>query len=109
MKKNTPFFLLILSTLPSLKLAEKIATVLVKEKLAACVNISAKIQSVYEWEGKLRKEAEHLLFIKTKRSLYKKLEARLKELHPYEVPEILALPIERGSKAYLDWVKKQTL
>lgn len=102
-------FLLVLSTVPNAKAGQKIAKSLVGEKLAACVNISAPLHSIYSWKGKLCSEKEQLLLIKTRAALYKKLEKRLRELHPYEVPEIIALPIARGSGDYLAWLHTQTL
>ncbi len=99
-------FILVLSTINTLKGAKKIAISLVKEKLAACVNISSAVQSIYSWKEKLCQEKEYLLFIKTQKKLYPRLEKRLKELHPYKVPEIIALPIEKGSSEYLEWVNK---
>lgn len=105
MKKS---FLLVFNTCPSKAVAQKIAKSLVKEKLAACVNISTSLESIYSWKGKICQEKEYLLFIKTKASLYKKLEKRLLELHPYEVPEIIALPIQAGSSQYLEWISKET-
>ncbi len=106
MKKNQ--FILILSTIHSQKAAEKIATTLVREKLAACVNITSKIRSVYPWKGKLCRDDEVLMILKTRKSLYKKLEKRIRSLHPYEVPEIIALPIARGSRDYLKWLDEST-
>jgi len=104
-----PSFLLVLSTVPNAKVGRKIAKSLVEEKLAACVNLSAPLESIYVWKGKRCSEKEHLLLIKTRAALYKMLEKRLRELHPYEVPEIIALPIARGSGDYLAWLHTQTL
>lgn len=98
--------LLIFTTSPTQSLAQKMAKILVKEKLAACINISAPIQSVYSWKNKICSEKEYLLFIKAKKSLYKRIEKRILELHFYEVPEIIALPIVQGSSSYLEWIWK---
>lgn len=106
MKKSQ--FLLILSMIDSQKAAQQIARTLVEEKLAACVNISAPLTSVYSWKGKLCKDREFLMLLKTRRSLYARLEKRLKSLHPYEVPEIIALPIVEGSRDYLKWMDDNT-
>ncbi len=102
-------YILILSTTPTRLLAQKISKILVKEKLAACVNISSPIESTYFWKGKICCEKEFLLLIKSKKSLFKKIEKRIRELHTYEVPEIIALPILQGNEDYLTWITKQTL
>lgn len=101
-------FILVLTTVPEERRGARIAAKLVEEKLAACVTISSACQSIYWWEDKVTKDQEYLLYIKTKSSLYGSLEARLKELHPYDVPEIICLPLEKASKAYLDWLDKET-
>ncbi|MFO1519349.1 MAG: divalent-cation tolerance protein CutA [bacterium] len=102
-------FIAVFSTISSQKAAEKIAVRLVEEKLAACVNITSKIKSVYAWKGKLYREGEFLMLIKTRQSLYARLEKRLKSLHPYETPEIIALPILKGSPGYLSWLTANTV
>lgn len=84
--------------------AEDLASSIVESRLAACVNIVAKVTSVYTWEGKLNKDSESLLIIKTNRKVYDAFEKKVKELHPYDVPEIICLPIEVGSPAYLNWL-----
>ncbi len=101
-------FILVLTTVPEEKSGQEIARRLVEERLAACVTISAAARSVYRWEGKICDETERVLFIKTKAGLYKKLEARIKKIHPYKVPEIIALSIEKGSADYLDWLGGET-
>ena len=88
--------------------ALSIANALVTERLAACANIVSPIRSVYRWEGAVHDETEHLMIIKTRASLLTKVEARVKALHSYEVPEIIALPIVGGSVTYLDWVFDST-
>ena len=98
--------LVVLCTVPTLELAKIMANGLVKEKLAACVNIIPNITSVYEWDDKICEDKEFLLMIKTNASKYPKLESKLLATHRYEVPEIIALPIERGSRAYLKWLGK---
>jgi len=87
--------------------AERIATVLVETRLAACVNILPGVVSVYEWKEKLCKDAETMLVIKSSLGVYGALEAKILEVHPYEVPEIILLPISTGSKSYLDWINCQ--
>lgn len=89
--------------------AARIAGYLVGEKLAACVNIIAGIRSVYAWQGKTMDEAEALMIVKTRRSLFNSLKDRVKQLHSYEVPEIIALPIVEGSEDYLKWIRESTL
>lgn len=107
MKKNS--YILVFCTSSTKVSAQNIAKTLVKEKLAACVNISSPIESIYSWKSKICHEKEFLLTIKSKALLFKKLEKRIKELHSYEVPEIIALPILKGSEDYLNWIAKQTL
>ncbi len=101
-------FILVLTTVPEEKRAQEIAKALVGERLAACVTVSSACQSLYWWEDRIAEDREYILSIKTRASLYQQLEKKLKELHPYEVPEIIALPIQKGSRAYLDWLKKET-
>ena len=85
--------------------ALRIANALVGERLAACANIVSPIRSIYRWQGEVQTDTEHTMIIKTRAKLVAKVEARVKELHSYEVPEILALPVVEGSKAYLDWLE----
>lgn len=100
--------LVILCTAPSEEVAAELARGLVEAKLAACVNVIGGLRSFYTWKGEVHDEREVQLVIKTRRARYDALEAWLGEHHPYEVPEILALPVERGSRLYLDWVEQQT-
>jgi periplasmic divalent cation tolerance protein len=86
--------------------AEGIAASIVESRLAACVNILPGITSVYTWEGKLNKDSESLLVIKTNRKIYDAFETKIKEIHPYDVPEIICVPIELGSQAYLSWLNQ---
>jgi periplasmic divalent cation tolerance protein len=80
---------------------------LVEERLAACVNILSGVASVYIWKDELCQEDETMLVIKSNRQLFQQLAARIVELHTYEVPEIIALPVELGHKPYLDWINSQ--
>jgi periplasmic divalent cation tolerance protein len=100
--------ILVLSTVPDEAKGREIARALVEERLAACATVSAACRSVYRWQGTIADETEFMLFIKTEGALYEKLEARLKELHPYTVPEIIALPITQGSAKYLAWIAEET-
>ncbi len=96
--------LLVSITTSSLEEAERIAEALVQERLAACVNIVPAITSIYRWQGEVHRDSEVLLIAKSRPELFESLAARVKELHSYEVPEIIALPIVAGSKAYLSWI-----
>ena len=100
--------LLVLSNLPSREAAEKLADELVAQRLAACVNILAPCRSVYRWKGAVQHDEEHPMLIKTTAERYPALEQALRAGHPYELPEIIAVPIERGLPAYLDWVAAET-
>jgi len=79
----------------------------VQQKLAACVNIVAGMQSIYHWQGKLEKSAEVLLLIKTRREVYPQMESFIVENHPYELPEIVAVPIMQGLPGYLGWIDQE--
>lgn len=100
--------LIILCTCTDRTTAERIAETVVSERLAACVNIAPGLTSIYRWEGQIQRDTELLLLIKTRQEVYPLLEARIRELHPYQIPEITALPIQIGSAAYLDWIADQT-
>ena len=100
--------LIVLSTCPGSISAKKIAQDLVAEKLAACVNIVPGIQSYFSWVGKVDNANEHMLVIKTTTEVYPALEKRIKTLHPYELPEIVAVPIHTGLQGYLDWISTNT-
>ena len=100
--------LIVLVTVPARADGERIAEALVVEQLAACVNIVGPIRSIYRWQGEINRDDEHLLLIKTTRARYVELEARVRALHTYEVPEVVALPIEMGSAAYLEWLRAMT-
>lgn len=100
--------LLVLTNLPDRAAAERIADILIGRQLAACVNILAPCRSVYRWKGVLQHDDEHPMLIKTTAERYPVLEQALRAAHPYELPEIIAVPIERGLPAYLAWVAAET-
>jgi periplasmic divalent cation tolerance protein len=104
MKKN---FSLIITATPDKKLAEKIASSLVKKKLSACVQL-LPIQSLYTWKKRFQKEKEILLFIKTRTDKFPAIERLIKKLHFYQLPEIIELKISKGNKKYLEWLAKNT-
>ena len=89
---------------PDAELARRIGRTLVEKRLAACVQIGPQIESIYRWKGAIETANETLLTVKKTQAKWKALLAEVEALHPYEVPEILAVPIERGLKAYLDWM-----
>lgn len=97
--------IVIMTTFPDLNFVNNIAKILVEEKLAACVQVMPSMTSTYIWEGKLCQESEHLVLIKTIASNYESLAARLSSLHPYEVPEIIALSAIAVEQNYLLWAK----
>ena len=100
--------LLVFTNLPDRAAAERLADMLVQQNLAACVNILAPCRSVYRWQDAVQHDEEHPMLIKTTHERYPALEQALREGHPYELPEIIAVPIERGLPAYLEWVAAQT-
>ncbi len=100
--------LVVLVTTPTPERAAEIARALVEERLAACGNVLPAIRSIYRWEGKVQDEAEALLVLKTTRARLEALRDRVLALHPYEVPEVLALPVEAGSAPYLAWLAAET-
>lgn len=100
--------LLCLSTCPDAETAARIARALVEERLAACVNWLPGVNSTYRWQGEIHEDAEVLLLIKTSRERFDALRDRLVELHPYEVPELIAFEIAGGLPAYLEWIARET-
>ncbi len=101
-------FVVVFVTAPSAEVATSLAQALVAEKLVACVNILPGLRSIYAWEGKVCDEAEVLCVIKTRRALFAALRDRVVALHPYQVPEIVALPLVEGSAPYLAWLRDET-
>jgi periplasmic divalent cation tolerance protein len=100
--------LLVLTNLPDRAAAERLADMLVEKRLAACVNILAPCRSVYRWKEAVQHDEEHPMLIKTTAERYPEMEKALRAGHPYELPEIIAVPIERGFAAYLEWVAAET-
>lgn len=100
--------LVVLTNLPDRAAAEKLAGALIAMRLAACINILAPCRSVYRWKGEVQHDEEHPMLIKTTAERYDELEQAIRAAHPYELPEIVAVPIERGLSAYLDWVAGET-
>lgn len=98
----------VLTTLPDPTTARQLARRLVDERLAACVNVLDGCTSIYRWQGAIEEASETVLVIKTQQALYPALETFLRQLHPYELPEIIALPIVKGLPEYLDWVRAET-
>ncbi|HEX7508707.1 MAG TPA: divalent-cation tolerance protein CutA [Polyangia bacterium] len=101
-------FVVVFVTAPSAKVAANLAKALVIEKLAACVNILPGLRSIYTWEGKVCDEEEVLCVLKTRRALFETVRDRVTALHPYQVPEIIALPLVDGSAPYLAWLRDET-
>lgn len=99
-------FLVVFCTVPDQKTAETIAATLVEEKLAACCNIVPGITSLYFWKENVEKDAELLIIIKTTAQVFERLSRRIEKLHPYQLPEIIALPIKMGNQSYLTWVEE---
>ena len=97
-------YILIMVTASSREEAEKIATTLLERKLIACANILGPVSSRFWWQGKIDSAEEYMIFMKTKRELFDQIADNVKQLHSYEVPEIIALPIVEGAKPYLEWI-----
>jgi periplasmic divalent cation tolerance protein len=97
-------YIIILVTTKDKDEAEKISQLLLKERLIACANIVSPVTSFFYWRDKIEKTEESLIVTKSRQDLFEKVAERVKSLHSYEVPEVLALPIVEGSKAYLDWM-----
>jgi len=108
-EQNQGEFVVILVTTSSQEEGLNIARALVDSRLAACVNMIPGLRSIYRWKGKIWDEGELLLLIKTQTALFEKVEGKIKEIHSYEVPEIIAIPIIRGFETYLNWLEESTL
>lgn len=101
-------YVVCLVTIDDIDKAAHIARMLVEKRLVACVNIISDIRSIYSWQGRVCDEKEYLMIMKTRQDLFPNLQAAVKELHPYEVPEIIALPIHQGYPNYLRWIDEST-
>jgi len=99
---------MVFCTCPDEQVAEKLAARLLKQRLAACVNIIPDIRSIYRWNGEINRDSEALMVIKTAVEEYEALESCLREHHPYDVPEVVCLPVQAGLPEYLAWVAKET-
>ncbi|WP_024871586.1 divalent-cation tolerance protein CutA [Tolumonas lignilytica] len=100
--------IVVLCTCPDEHCARTLAHALLSEKLAACVNLIPAVTSLYYWQGQLEESAEVQIIIKSRRTLFGILQQRIQALHPYDIPEILALPVLSGNAAYLQWLQEQT-
>ena len=100
--------IVVLVTVGSEREAETIATALLEERLAACVNITSPVRSLYRWEGRIADDQEWQMVIKTQARLFETLAARVRALHSYDVPEIIALPVLAGTTDYVDWIQNET-
>lgn len=100
--------IMVMVTCRSSRDATELANALLKEHLVACVNIAGRIHSLFFWEGALQRESESLLLMKTHKELFDKLRERVEELHSYEVPEIIAVPLVYGNEEYINWIAKVT-
>ncbi|MGH7897442.1 MAG: divalent-cation tolerance protein CutA [Candidatus Binatia bacterium] len=100
--------IVVLVTAGSVEVAERIAHALVEERLAACVNVIPGVRSIYHWQGKISEDQEWLLVVKTRRARFEAVAERVRSLHSYEVPEVIALEVSDGSKPYLDWLLRES-
>lgn len=101
--------MLIITSIDNVQNAEKIAHTLLDEKLAVCINIIPNIRSIYMWQGEKKLEEEVIMFIKTEKNTFPEVLKRLKELHPYDLPEIIGLPISYGLPEYLEWIRNSLI
>lgn len=102
-----PSVRVVLTTAPSADVAEDLGATVVAERLAACANVVPGITSIYRWEGEIQREGETLVILKTTESSVEPLRARIVELHPYDVPEVVAMKVEAGHEPYLSWVRDE--
>lgn len=102
-------YIVLFVTASSLEEARKIGLTLVEEQVVACANIIPQLQSIFHWQGKICQEEEVLILLKTQNHLFDRIKQRIQELHSYQVPEIIALPIQQGLEPYLSWISTETL
>jgi len=102
-------YIIIMSTVPSDEVGKRIAAALLEKKLAPCVNMVGGVRSIYTWKGKINDEAELVLMTKTRAALFDRVRDEIVANHPYECPEVLALPILAGHQPYLDWIRENTV
>jgi periplasmic divalent cation tolerance protein len=100
--------ILVLTNVPDNAVAQSLATAVVEQRLAACVNILPVVQSVYRWQGVVEQASEITLMIKTTQTCYAELEQLIRHLHPYDVPEVIAIPVSAGLPSYLQWIETET-
>lgn len=100
--------IIVLTHLPDAPTAQQLARALVTERLAACVNVGPAVESIYHWRGEIETANEVPVAIKTRADLYPKVEAAIRKVHPYELPEVVAVPVSHGSRPYLDWIAAET-
>ena len=98
-------YIIAITTTPSKNEAEKIAKILLEERLIACANIIGPVQSLFWWQGKIDEAQEHLILMKTRKDLFSKLSEKVKALHSYQIPEVIAVPIVEGFKPYMEWLE----
>jgi periplasmic divalent cation tolerance protein len=100
--------MLVLTTLPNADAAAEMAKRVVDERLAACANLFPAVRSIYKWQAKVEDQNEVLILFKTRQEHFERLKSRILELHPYEVPEVLAIPVEQAYQPYLEWLARET-
>lgn len=105
---GTDALILVLTTLPDRVAAEALARELLEARLAACIHVGATVHSLYHWRGEIETAEETQLLIKTREAVYSRLEAAIRAHHPYELPEIIVVPISHGLPAYLQWIASET-
>lgn len=101
--------IVVLTNLPDRETAQALARALVEGRLAACVSVGAAVDSMYHWQGQIETGTEYPVAIKTRAVLYSKVEAEIRRIHPYELPEVVAVPISDGYARYLDWIRAETV